>query len=78
MTGVLQSYVYLTAEQNQRTFLLKARAKARAEYTKQGICTDLFFDDFVADCTCDHCKRYRADVLRFNSAVDLFPKDIPF
>jgi hypothetical protein len=21
---------------------------------------------------------YRADVLRFNSAVDLFPKDIPF
>jgi hypothetical protein len=43
--------------------LLKARAKARAEYTKQGICTDLFYDDFVADCKCDHCKQYRADVL---------------
>jgi hypothetical protein len=39
--------------------LLKARAKARAEYKKQGICTDLFYDDFVADCTCDHCKRLK-------------------
>jgi glycyl-tRNA synthetase (class II) len=44
--------------------LLKARAEARAEYSIQGICTDLFYDDFVADCQCDHCKRYRADVLR--------------
>jgi hypothetical protein len=57
MTGVLQSYAYLTAEQNQRMSLLKARAKARAEYKKQGICTDLFYDDFVADCQCDHCKQ---------------------
>jgi hypothetical protein len=46
---------------------LKARAKVRAEYPKQGICTDLFYDDFVADCQCQHCKQYRADVLRFNS-----------
>jgi hypothetical protein len=37
VTGVLQSYAYLTAEQNQRMSLLKARAKARAEYKKQGI-----------------------------------------
>jgi hypothetical protein len=44
MTTVLQSYAYLTAEQNQRMSLLKARAKARAEYKKQGICTDLFYD----------------------------------
>jgi hypothetical protein len=44
--------------------LLKARAEARAEYKEQGICTDLFYDDFVADCTCDHCKRYRADTKR--------------
>ena len=70
---MIKSYAYLTAKQNQRMSLLKARAKARAEYTKQGICTDLFFDDFVADCTCDHCKQYRADTLRLNSVV--FPSD---
>jgi hypothetical protein len=39
----------------------------------QGICTDLFYDDFVADCTCEHCKQYRADTLRLNSVV--FPSD---
>jgi hypothetical protein len=47
---LIKSYAYLTVEQNQHLAVLKARAKARAEYTKQGICTDLFFDDFVADC----------------------------
>jgi hypothetical protein len=46
---------------------------ASAEYKKQGICTDLFYDDFVADCACDHCKRYRSDTLRFNSVS--FPSD---
>jgi hypothetical protein len=75
---MIKSYAYLTAGQNQRLSLLKARAAARAEYSIQGICTDLFYDDFVADCSCQHCKQYRADVLRFNSAVDLFPSDIPF
>ena len=70
---MIKSYAYLTVEQNQRMSLLKARAEARAEYKEQGICTDLFYDDFVADCTCDHCKRYRADTLRLNSVV--FPSD---
>jgi hypothetical protein len=37
-------YSYLTPEQNQRMSLLKARAEARAEYSIQGICTDLFED----------------------------------
>jgi hypothetical protein len=35
MTGVLQSYAYLTAEQNQRMSLLKARAYFDEEGTKQ-------------------------------------------
>jgi hypothetical protein len=34
VTGVLQSYAYLTAEQNQRMSLLKARALAR-EYSRR-------------------------------------------
>ena len=75
---MINSVFNLTVAQNQRLAVLKARAKARAEYKKQGICTDLFYDDFVADCSCEHCKQYRVDVLRFNSALDLFPKDIPF
>ena len=70
---MIKSYPYLTVEQNQHLSVLQARAEARAEYTKQGICTDLFYDDFVADCTCDHCKRYRSDVLDFSSVV--FPSD---
>ena len=70
---MIKSYSYLTVEQNQRMSLLKARAKARAEYKKQGICTDLFYDDFVADCQCQHCKQYRADTLRLNSVS--FPSD---
>jgi hypothetical protein len=52
---------------------LKARAEARAEYSIQGICTDLFYDDFVADCSCQHCKRYRSDTLRLDSVS--FPSD---
>jgi hypothetical protein len=36
---MIKSYAYLTVEQNQRMSLLKARAKARAEYSNQGICT---------------------------------------
>jgi hypothetical protein len=59
---MIKSYSYLTVEQNQRMSLLKARAAARAEYKEQGICTDLFYDDFVADCSCEHCKQYRAGV----------------
>ena len=70
---MINSVFNLTAAQNQHLAVLQARAKARAEYTKQGICTDLFFDDFVADCKCDHCKRYRSDTLRLNSVV--FPSD---
>jgi hypothetical protein len=66
-------YSYLTPEQNQRMSLLKARAEARAEYSIQGICTDLFYDDFVADCSCQHCKRYRSDTLRLDSVS--FPSD---
>jgi hypothetical protein len=45
------TYPYLTVEQNQHLAVLKARAVARAEYKEQGICTDLFYDDFVADCS---------------------------
>jgi hypothetical protein len=37
---MIKSYAYLTVAQNQRMSLLKARAKARAEYKNQGICTD--------------------------------------
>jgi hypothetical protein len=70
---MINSVFSLTSAQNQRLAVLKARAKARAEYKKQGICTDLFYDDFVADCSCDHCKRYRADTLRLNSVK--FPSD---
>jgi hypothetical protein len=70
---MINSVFNLTAAQNQHLAVLQARAKARAEYKKQGICTDLFYDDFVADCACDHCKRYRSDTLRFNSVS--FPSD---
>ena len=70
---MINSVFNLTAAQNQRLAVLKARAKARADYKKQGICTDLFYDDFVADCKCDHCKQYRADTLRLNSVK--FPSD---
>jgi hypothetical protein len=42
------SYPFLTVQQNQHLSVLQARAEARAEYKKQGICTDLFYDDFVA------------------------------
>ena len=66
VNSLINATVQLTIEQNQRLAVLKARAKVRAEYPKQGICTDLFYDDFVADCQCQHCKQYRADVLRFN------------
>jgi hypothetical protein len=52
--------------------VLQARAVARAEYKKQGICTDLFYDDFVADCTCEHCKQYRADTLRMADNNNLY------
>ena len=70
---MINSVSQLTIEHNQRLVVLKARAKARAEYKEQGICTDLFYDDFVADCSCEHCKQYRADTLRFNSVS--FPSD---
>ena len=70
---MIKSYPFLTVQQNQHLSVLQARAEARAEYKKQGICTDLFYDDFVADCTCEHCKQYRVDSLRLNSVV--FPSD---
>jgi hypothetical protein len=43
---MIKSYPYLTVQQNQHLSVLQARAVARAEYKKQGICTDLFYDDF--------------------------------
>jgi hypothetical protein len=41
---MIKSYPFLTVQQNQHLSVLQARAKARAEYKKQGICTDLFYD----------------------------------